>query len=1179
MPITPADIKLLASERLADTPDGGGRITGTAIQDGAENNLFDDIADLDRVTGRVSLRKGAVAVQTADTDKYLGARVMVCEIPADPATHGVLFTPTQPDDLRADAVVKLSSYLAPGGTFAGFLYGNHIAGMGSVILLQRTSSTPPVVGDVLYLVQNEGLGTQVAQYCRITAVAVALRNFEDGSGEFQRAQVTCSLSAPLAHSFGGFEALREDSTMDYTERARVRETIVADAAQYFGAKALQESAALGGLSVKVASAFAQLLPSSQVETPLANADPATPAPALVGAGTSVAYSQSVSWDVATPLALPSSPLPGTLSIQLSSGTVADQSGALRLGGVTIGAVDYTTGLCTLLSGGFYEDLAVAYQAAGRATRAPQSAGTPVTLASRALNYSLFMDPPPLRGSASVSYRAQGRWYTLADNQAGGLQGSTSGLGAGSVNYTDGFATATLGALPDVGSAVIFQWAGATQDTRWPAATLQAEHTITLPGTDAIQPGSLTVTWGTGPSAKTATSTAAGGFTGDASGTVNYASRVVTVRPTTLPPPGTVLSFAWNNSTPAQVTLTPPAPDGAGNVTLSAGGPVVPGSLRIRLVALVDESAYELYTYQQSVQMGMMPTGNSEETLTDTGTGQVLLRGAAIGTVNYTTGTVVIAATFSLTRVVPQYVPYYAGGQQWRVAFKGMNYVSVQAGINFGIAVTLNFSTTTGAAQTTTAPIALALDAVPGVSVNLVPGALHLKQGNTVVACSGTGLLRKPTPTGLLNAGTINLIGGRVALSVWDEGPNTFDRLACISALGEVTSSQYVFRTASAPIKPGSFAIRYARPGGSVQTVTAAPDGSLTATGLVGQVNYDTGVCTLDFGALVAAAGQEAELWYDPAAVTGGQIWKPAPIAASTVRYNAVAYTYLPLSDDMLGVPSVQLPQDGRVVIYKPGRVVVVHHTANTAPATVANGQTVNTGRTLLAWLRVIGSDGQEITTGFAKDLDAGTVTFTNVAGYSQPVTVRSRIETEALCLEATIDGSLRLGRQLAHNYPAGETLVSSVLLGGTLQAGVAPGFSQDAWVNQWADDPTGEPLLAQYDQSTYPIDTTNAGAITQRWAIIFTSATQFRLVGQTRGQIATGNTSTPLAPVNPFTGAPLFTIEPAGWGSGWAAGNVFRFNTTGAVLPFWVARTVEQSNPAAPGTDRLTLEARGSIDA
>ena len=58
MSIANTDIKLMASERLTDYDDGGGEMTGSEIVDGELNNLFPDISRLDRVNGRVSLRKG-----------------------------------------------------------------------------------------------------------------------------------------------------------------------------------------------------------------------------------------------------------------------------------------------------------------------------------------------------------------------------------------------------------------------------------------------------------------------------------------------------------------------------------------------------------------------------------------------------------------------------------------------------------------------------------------------------------------------------------------------------------------------------------------------------------------------------------------------------------------------------------------------------------------------------------------------------------------------------------------------------------------------------------------------------------------------------------------------------------------------------------------------------------------
>ncbi|PIE31174.1 hypothetical protein CSA56_19135, partial [candidate division KSB3 bacterium] len=58
---------------------------------------------------------------------------------------------------------------------------------------------------------------------------------------------------------------------------------------------------------------------------------------------------------------------------------------------------------------------------------------------------------------------------------------------------------------------------------------------------------------------------------------------------------------------------------------------------------------------------------------------------------------------------------------------------------------------------------------------------------------------------------------------------------------------------------------------------------------------------------------------------------------------------------------------------------------------------------------------------------------------------------------------------------------------------------------------------------------------------------------------------------------PFFTIPYAGWGSGWAAGNVVRFNTDGASPPFWVVRTTLQG-PAQEPEDFFTLQIRGDAE-
>jgi hypothetical protein len=157
------------------------------------------------------------------------------------------------------------------------------------------------------------------------------------------------------------------------------------------------------------------------------------------------------------------------------------------------------------------------------------------------------------------------------------------------------------------------------------------------------------------------------------------------------------------------------------------------------------------------------------------------------------------------------------------------------------------------------------------------------------------------------------------------------------------------------------------------------------------------------------------------------------------------------------------------------------------------------------------------------------------------------------------------------------SLVSSALVFGDLQARVYNKFSQVTWSNQWSDSLIGDETTAQYNDTVYPLVVQNRGATQERWACIFTGTTAFRVVGENTGQIATGNINTVLSPLNPATGTPYFTINPLGWGGGWAAGNVLRFNTAAANAPFWIVRTVLQGNSDYT-SDGFKLQIRGDID-
>jgi hypothetical protein len=194
------------------------------------------------------------------------------------------------------------------------------------------------------------------------------------------------------------------------------------------------------------------------------------------------------------------------------------------------------------------------------------------------------------------------------------------------------------------------------------------------------------------------------------------------------------------------------------------------------------------------------------------------------------------------------------------------------------------------------------------------------------------------------------------------------------------------------------------------------------------------------------------------------------------------------------------------------------------------------------------------------------------------LTITDRIEDMAVLTDVQITGQLALSQPLSHNFPLENTLVANAIIWGTLYARTSIPFDQQTWTNVWSDTLIGSSVAAQYNNTQYPIAVDNRSAIQEKWAIIFTSSTAFNVVGQNVGQILTGgNTSTNTAPINPNTGLPYFTIPYQGWGSGWASGNVLRFNTYAANAPAWVIQAIGQGNETSDDYT-FCLEIRGDID-
>lgn len=177
-----------------------------------------------------------------------------------------------------------------------------------------------------------------------------------------------------------------------------------------------------------------------------------------------------------------------------------------------------------------------------------------------------------------------------------------------------------------------------------------------------------------------------------------------------------------------------------------------------------------------------------------------------------------------------------------------------------------------------------------------------------------------------------------------------------------------------------------------------------------------------------------------------------------------------------------------------------------------------------------------------------------------------------------ISGEIKLQNPLSRDWDAENTYVSSAVLGGDLQVRATEPFAQDAWRGRWLDVREGDALLSKINVKDYPMVLTADGAISERWLIRFKSDTQFDLYGEQLGLVLQGDTLSELAPVNPATNKPYFTLPHLAFGGGWSAGNCVRFNTSGTILAVWLLRVVQPSTEKQAENDGVTVCLRGNTE-
>jgi hypothetical protein len=1170
MSIQKTDIKLMASQRLTDYYDGGGQMTGQEIIDGVVNNLFPDISRLDRVYGRVSLRKAFPAVMTDNTDMYYGAHAIITEPPEDDNVHVTLFSTDNFYDIRDNAKDRVESYVSIAHELLWRPLNNQLEGQRAITAFAKVGTEPPEVSQTIAL-RNAVTGDQ--QYVRITDMSTERMQFAHPNyGNFTMDVLTMGLSAALQYTFPGIEPT------PYTTRAdtRIHATVVADASSYYGVSRMAQAASAGDMNFWANSIFAQLVPTSQIETPLVDQLMGGSHVSMIAKGPagSLTFSGTRS-NEANSIHLTDGVLPGSLSLTIEGHVFRDQRGILVAedtdGGYS-GTVEYHSGQVIIeRTTSWSQTVSITATPAVAIPEAIASQEILIELANRSYNYTpILTDPLPSPGSIRISYMAQGKWYELYDDGQGVLVGNEQGIGTGTVDYGSGSMILTLGALPDVGSSIIIQWGHGIEitDRRGVVDTQPMRLDATLPH-EGIKPGSVQITWTGG----TATDNAFGMITGDATGVISYHDGRVFFTPNTVPESGTEFSITYEQHN-ANITTSNEQPDGNGIIkTTIPETPIRSGCVGIEYTVRQNKVRYA--TLSLSVK-------TVYRTIRDDGQGNLVdEQDSNVGTVDYLTGEI----SFLGCREYEYFEHYFTGISAGSARNKVLKREFLTSALTIKYERDEIISWYPMEQSLSAAP--LIIDLTPTTVEPIVAGSVAFTMDASQYYDDGSGnlYLDKDSATGVGTlCGEINYQTGIATINTY---PTMSDTTVTLNSLltkdGGFTPSGYFFRTPGAPVRDGSFNMRATLPDGTLLTAQAANNGDIIDTLIDGTIDTTVGVVRLAFGEMVTAAGNEDEPWYNAANVDeSGNIWKPTGVLPETALYNCVVYSFLPLDADLLGIEPIRLPLDGRVPIFKAGDVAVVHHTTNEQlPNPVSAGEVVTLSRGALALVDIRDQAGELLPeTLYTLDLAAGTITFADpldLTGYTQPLVAYHRIEDMVLIAEAQINGLIRTVGPITHDYPATETQISTAIIFGDLAARIVRSFTQKTWDNVWRDERSGDDTSAKYDDLNYPIMLTNRGSIAQRWAIKFTSSTTFDVISERLGVIASGTTGSDVAPINPATDVPYFTIDSRGWGAGWSTGNVLRFDTSAANAPMWIARTTIQG-PVEEPTDDFIIQIRGDAN-
>lgn len=1181
MAITQNDLEILKSEIMADTPDGGGLPTGIAVIDGVSNNLFPDVSDIDRLIGRVRLRKVSLAVKTANAELLQAVRMLFTELPDNPNISVFAFKASSFADRRVDAQNKIESYLAFGTRWAGHVLETQLSGQ-RVIQISLDKGDPlPSIDQPLVLVQNEGQSDEFYQYLRPLKIETVERRFQKNAQDtVTRIIATIEFGDTLNKSFVGLTVPEFYQNTSTSRRAILREARIADAAKYYSASRLAEPVvAMQSRQVMIDSIFTQVVPSTMVETPLLRLDPVNQSESQSVSDGVITINQSVNATSGTAFNLSGGVGVGTLSLTVGDITLTDAKGELRTAlGVSYGAINYSTGQVTWYSNMIKGQVTVtgSYKPASDIIRVAQT-DYQIVGSNAGYNYVRELGVAPLAGSLKASYVVQGSVYTVTDDGRGNLV-DVNGSGRGTI--TGKTALLTTEAIPDAGSHIIYTFAVDLDTYKYGATVLNKPYHV-LGVTRAVK-GDITITWGANSAVLSG-----GNITGDASGKAS--SNQIMLAPNSTVAKGTSYTLAYDEYDEASVKTVTDTVQG-GSVSLDLGQAFTSAKIDVvvnninagnaKLKVELDINASNstitlLNTYVATGENGWSRLTDAEYNYKATIQNPV---------VNKVTGVVTFDISFSKKYSVVRInqVSTDSSANSIPYVFEGVQSYALQTSVSTMTAIIGSTSTT----QTSTGIFSdMRIDLAQDNAARVITNSVYLTAlGKTLNDKSGS------VYDAATKVGVIDYSAGVITLNEWQAGvTNNANLISMMREQNPLSVGNIIFRAPNAPLKEASLQIDATLEDGTAISLSTDALGNITGSKYAhGTVDFKAAVVMLYFYeklGVVANPTVVDEPWYDAANIytDGGldYINKPIYVKPDSVRYNAIAYSYLPLDKELIGLDPVRLPTDGRVPFVRKGDSIAITELKTMALPTNAANDTFDLGFERLSDVNVVDSTGKKVSFDYLNiDLDAGTLQLNSsfdMVGYTAPITAKYRIMDIALVVDTDISGRVTLSTPITHDYSTA-AVFSSMLLAGDMQARAYNVFGQKSWTSVFSDSLIGDATTSQLQVTNNPIVVTNRDAIEERWALVFTSDKAFNIIGQTVGQIGTGTTSTLTAPINPMTGYAYFTIPAAAWGTGWSANNVVRINTAAAKYPVWIGNAIQQHQGSSADNYDFTIGYHANID-